>query len=132
MIPEEDIERIVDQLNKGIDRDLIKQNLHAEGLNDEKIDEMMAIADNEHLNQIISGENAAAPSTSWNKIIGYGMMFLGLGVSVGTYFLSESIYVIWYGPVLAGFGFFVKNRRSNKEDARTYFGESPYNKWRRG
>lgn len=124
-------EFILDGLKEGKDRDDITQELLGAGVDKETIMRLLPIADNEHLTSLMTGEESLPKFKINRRIIGYFLMYLGVAVTLGTYYFSDNLYVIWYGPILAGVGLLVRSKRLNREDSRSRFSRSPYDVWRK-
>ncbi|MEL6561407.1 MAG: hypothetical protein AAFQ94_24680 [Bacteroidota bacterium] len=129
---EEQIELIIDDLKAGKDHTEIKQDLLNTGVDEAIAAALIKTADSIYLDDLLVRQPVRKPLIS-RKTIGVLLIFLGVMVTIFTYIRADDeggVYVIWYGPVLAGIGFLTARSKSRLQAIRETF-KSPYDKWRR-
>ena len=126
------IELIIEELKSGKDHSEIKQGLLNSGVDEAIAAALIKTADSIYLDDLLVKQPVRKPIIS-RKTSGMLLIFLGVVVTIFTYIRADDdggVYVIWYGPVLAGIGFLTARSKSRLQAIRETF-KSPYDKWRR-
>ena len=115
-------EQTLGLLREGKDRNEVKDFLIQEGLNPEEVASILKEADNTYMNELINKRDKEPLIPL--KIKAYGLILLGAGFSAATYTGLIDLrggYILWYGPIIAGFSMFAYDRRMKRKSKQKNF-----------
>lgn len=134
------IDFCVQQKLEGKDYTHIREGLRAEGYTDKEIQSIIRKTDDIVLEHITNPDEKQSIFEKLldNNVIGLGLILLGLIVFLVTHTYTEGkLLVIWYGPVIAGIGFWLMRGRKTSTGKKklaqprpSEFFKSKYDRWR--